>query len=99
VNLIEAVKSGKPFKRPHWEYYVALSIANDLYVYEDSGSVFRVDSRDLFNEDYELKPESKPRNLAWIDDNGRVYFIEEGKVGLFFNHKRAPWLDEPEVKK
>lgn len=77
MNLLEAIKSGKPFKRPaHAEYLVATE-TNGLQwmglVLEDAVSL---STAALLAEDWELKPE--PREY-WIvlHPSGSPYVAEE----------------------
>jgi hypothetical protein len=52
MNLIEAVKTGELFKRPHWECW---QNENDLNV---------IKKEDLLADDYILK-EPKPKIITW----------------------------------
>lgn len=53
MNLTEAIKSGKEFKRPRWNYWINPSYSK-VYVCED-----------LIAEDYIIKEEEKKLELTW----------------------------------
>lgn len=94
MNLIEAVKSGRPFKRPDWDFYHKL---HELEVETDLSTYFDLNAEELLADDYELEPEKKPRRVGWTDQHGGVYLFLETD-GWFEGYTRAPWLDEPEEK-
>lgn len=62
LNLIEAVKSNKPFKRPCWENYCVIeNISHPIFI-EENYAVFMnnnliygaIDLEDLIADDYEI---------------------------------------------
>jgi len=92
MNLIEAVKSGKRFRRQH------RAIAPDGGWIRE-GYCFSVNAEDVLADDWECE-EPKKRLYAFTrpspDDEGLL-------IAVFFpteiprvSYTRAPWLDQPE---
>lgn len=70
MNLIEAIKSGKPFKRHSWSKFRILNFNCDATLHdraffydEESMSKLNIDiiNDDIFAEDYILKEEENPK--------------------------------------
>ena len=89
MNIFEAVKSGKKFKRKNWVVW---------YEGKDEPAFML---SDILAEDWEVE-EPKKKKTAWIDENGQLLLKDDsfiisysGKKPDLSKWKRAPWLDEP----
>jgi hypothetical protein len=67
LTIIEAIKSGKRFRRKGW---ILFKTAKDI----DDDNGLLVD--DIFATDYEIE-EPKPKVKVWRAENGNLYFRED----------------------
>lgn len=91
LSLIEAVRSGKRFRRKGWEGWVEPC--------ESAVQDFQFSRDGIMADDWETEPEKKPRMLAWRDALGVVRLFSEEDQAKIHNSElwvRAPHLDEPE---
>lgn len=90
MNLIDAIKSGKPFKRKEWR-------SIDWFDFDDVRHTFS--KEDIVAGDWEIQKEPKKRWLAWghHGTSGEIYMLElyiEGDKQVPAS-VRLPWLDPP----
>jgi len=87
MNLIEAHKSGKAFRRKNWSLFGRIESC-DGYIctkLEPNGSIGLISIADLEADDYILKPDEKLLNR---DDVEQILLqeIESGRYGLSTKH-------------
>lgn len=98
MTLIEAIKSGKPFRRPGQDWYLPFDPNKEAkYVFTNI---------EVLMEDWEIDETYKQRWLAWFrkfytgDENCEycygVHFYPEGYIPKGEDIKRYPQLDPPE---
>lgn len=75
MNFIEAIKSGKLFRRQGWESYHCASGMSVCppFSYED-----------VIATDWEIKPEPKKKEKRWL------WSDEKGEISRFFHSQRPP---------
>lgn len=88
MNLIEAHKSGKAFKRPNWGHYMKLvSDPNGVRLQSEDGCADDyLEVTDFEATDYELEPEAK---LLTKDDVIYAVELAQGKTIGFYNYSLA----------
>lgn len=81
MTIIEALKSGKNFKRKVWVYWAS----------SEHHTTFN--HADVLADDWEIEPESKPKLKAYISNGVLRFSSEDWQIPP--SATRAPWLDEP----
>ena len=100
MNIQEAIKTGKPFRRPGWDNCIVCPKGTDSGLHwEDQDhklltGKFIPRAEDLLANDWFID-EIKPRKLGWVSLAGEVRLRAESEHALE-DYARAPWLDEPE---
>lgn len=84
MNLIEALKTGKKIRRPGTGWW-SPNMSNHF------------DLREVMAEDWETKPEKKPRMLAYRLPNGLIQLLKPENL-VPTDSERVPHLDEPAEK-
>lgn len=91
MTLSEALKSGKRFR---WKQYGTFG-PGEWNGRGSEASSYVFPTAVLMRDEWEVKPDPEPKLKAWIDDNGRVYFLRDWIIEDAGKVTRAPWLDEP----
>lgn len=71
MNLIEAIKSKRPFKRPQWENFCTVADINHPIYNDEQYAVFMykklygpIDIQDLLADDYEITKNDKDSKMT-----------------------------------
>lgn len=68
MNIIEAHKSGRKFKRPSWDGYVKINLNNPSSYYIAFDNFILAAAEDILADDYELEPEAKLLTRAEVKE-------------------------------